>query len=84
MQSQHEPEVEALNDIIQSWIDYSVAHPQVMLGTHLRASAVISALAMRMCGMGAEKIEEALGHMRDVTIAAYHQASKEIPIATIQ
>lgn len=72
------------HEMVQAWISYSVEKPQVMLGTHLRSMAIITGLAMRMCGLDRQMVGPALAAISETAIGAYEHAMEEVQLATIQ
>lgn len=77
-------QIQYAHEMVQAWINYSVEKPQVMLGTHLRAMAIMMGLSMRMCGLQREAVGPALAAVSDTAIGAYEHAMEEVQIATIQ
>lgn len=70
--------------LTQLWIDYIAEHADVMLGTQLRSAGIVAGLAMRMCDVGDDNVEEAASQMAQVSVMVYHDSVDAIQPATIQ
>lgn len=83
-QLQHEEQLKATHELIKAFLDYTVDHPHVMLGTYLRSMSIAAGLAMRMCDIEKQHISDALDEMRRATLEAYKQAEDGFAPATLQ
>jgi len=72
------------NTIVQLVVDYAHKNPDVMLGTQLRAYAISSAIAARMCDLGDENLEEASLQLADLFKVVYADLGGHIQAATLQ
>lgn len=72
------------NDLVQMWINYTHDHPNLMLGTQLRAFGVCAGLAMRICDLEASEVEEASDTMAGLARDVYQKAEDKVVAATLQ
>jgi len=72
------------NDLVQMWINYTHEHPNLMLGTQLRAFGVCAGLAMRICDLEASEVEEASDTMASLARDVYQKAEDKVVAATLQ
>lgn len=72
------------NDLVQMWINYTHEHPHLMLGTQLRAFGVCAGLAMRICDLAANEVEEASETMAGLARDVFQKAEDKVVAATLQ
>lgn len=72
------------NELVQMWINYTHEHPELMLGTQLRAFSVCAALAMRICDLEESELPEAIEQMDQLIRQVYKNAEDKIAAATLQ
>jgi hypothetical protein len=72
------------NELVQMWINYTHEHPELQLGTQMRAFAINTALAMRICDLKEDEFAEALDKFSDLLKQVYFNAEENIKAATIQ
>lgn len=83
-QPQYDDQMQAAHDLVAAWVEFTAENPQIMLGTHLRSMAIISGLAMRMCGLERDKIAEAIAAINTTIVDAYEKSEGDIKQATLQ
>lgn len=79
-----EQQYEMCNELVQMWINYTHEHPELQLGTQMRAFAINVALAMRICDLKEEEFPEALEQFSDLLKQVYFNAEENIKAATLQ
>lgn len=72
------------NEMVQFWINYTHDNPELMLGTHLRAFAVCSALAMRLCDLKDDEYPDAMNTFNELVKQVFDNAEENIKAATLQ
>lgn len=81
---QYDEQMQAAHDMVASWVEFTMENPQIMLGTHLRSMAIISGMAMRMCGLEQDKIAEAIAAINTTIVDAYEKSEEDLKRATLQ
>ena len=72
------------NALVQMTIDYCHNHPEILLGTQLRAYAISSAIAARMCDLSVENLEEAAEAIVDIFVNVYSDLEGRVEPAPLQ
>jgi len=72
------------NDLVQMWINYTHEHPNLMLGTQLRAFGVCAGLAMRICDLEKSEVQEATESMSSLAQDVYQRAEDKVVASTLQ
>ena len=72
------------NAMVQFMIDYAQKHPDVMLGTQLRACAISAAISARMCDLGDDNVADASQQLYDLFGKVYADLGGHIKAATLQ
>lgn len=72
------------NEMVQFWINYTHANPEIMLGTQMRAFGVCIALSMRLCELQNEEFPDAMERLNELVKQVFDNAEENIKAATLQ
>jgi len=72
------------NEMVQMWINYTHDNPDIMLGTHMRAFAVCTGLAMRLCDLQDDEYPDAIKTFNVYAKQVFETAEENIKAATLQ
>lgn len=71
-----------MEQFIQSWVRYTIDHPQVSLGEWLKTLSIMTGLAMKVGNMPDDLVPTALEQMRVVVNDVYKRADDHVRMAT--
>lgn len=71
-----------MEHFIQSWVRYTIDHPQVTLGEWLKTLSIMTGLAMKVGNMPDDLVPDALEQMRVVVNDVFKRADGHVQMAT--
>lgn len=71
-----------MEQFIQSWVRYTIDHPQVTLGEWLKTISIMTGLAMKVGNMPSDLVPNALEQMRVVVTDVYNKSDAHVQMAT--
>jgi hypothetical protein len=77
-------QIDHCNALVQMSIDYCHSNPDVLLGTQLRAYAISSAIASRICDLPTENLEDAANAIVDIFVKVYSDLEGRVEPAPLQ